>query len=372
MPEKITIKEFLSKSKKRHGDRYCYDNVTNFKNSSSKVNIKCYKHGIFKQTARQHYTGCGCPKCGYIKVSKDLSISLTDFIYRSNLVHNNKYSYSLSIYKGMQNTLYIICHEHGGFWQTPETHLKGCGCPKCSGCHKSSTKEFIKKAIVKQGNKYDYSLVEYINSHTKVKIACLKHGVFNQTPNSHLMGCGCPQCKTDLFILNNPKNKDTKKFIEQAKKVHGNFYDYTYTVYERDNQKITISCQKHGYFLQTPNTHLSGCGCPHCKNSTGEVKIRNILKSYNKAFKQQQKFKDCKDKMQLPFDFYLSDINVLIEYDGEQHFKPIKIFGGLKSFDVLKKHDKIKEIFCAKNNIALIRISYKDNIEKKLKEVLQL
>ncbi len=122
---------------------------------------------------------------------------------------------------------------------------------------------FIEKARKIHGDKYDYSLVDYVNSKTKVKIICQKHGVFEQTPNSHLKGRKCPLCAKEIRIQ---KRRDTLEiFLEKAKKIHGNKYDYSLVNYVNSRTKIKIICPKHGIFEKTPNRFLLGEGCPKCK-----------------------------------------------------------------------------------------------------------
>jgi very-short-patch-repair endonuclease len=235
---------------------------------------------------------------------------------------------------------------------------------------KLTLEDFILKANKIHNNKYDYSLAEYNGSHKKVRIICKKHGDFLQKANTHLNGCGCPKCKKDLFLNNNPKIKTEEKFIKQANKIHNNLYDYSKTFYTRDVDYVIIICKKHGEFKQIANYHVNGCGCPKCNYSKGELQIIKFLEKFKIDYEYQKKFKECKDINKLPFDFYLPKYNVCIEFDGEQHYIPIKIFGGIKRFDILKKHDKIKTDYCNKENVELIRISYRDNINEKLKNKL--
>lgn len=369
MPEKITLEYFLKKSKEKHGDTYNYSHIIEIKNSSEKIPIRCKKHGIFIQNARNHYKGCGCPICGYEKVSNKLKMSSEEFINKSSIVHNYKYRYGKVIYKDIKKDVCILCPEHGYFWQTPETHLNGSGCRLCAGNFKGNAEQFIKKAVEIHKYKYIYELVKYVNAHTKIKIICKKHGIFEQRPNSHLNGNGCPFCKKDKLVDNNPKTKTTEEFIKQAKKIHGDLYDYSNTIYKRDRDIVSVICKKHGLFNQVANVHINGCGCPICNNSKGEIEINKILKNNNINFIQQKKFKECFDTLPLPFDFYLPDINTCIEYDGEQHYKPIKIFGGVKRYTLLKKHDEIKNKYCHKKGIRLIRITFKDNIYNMLSSI---
>lgn len=369
MPKKITLDYFLKKAKERHGDIYDYRYINEIKNSSEKLYIVCKKHGIFMQSARSHYKGCGCPICGYEKVSDKLRMSSEEFINKSSLMHNYKYKYDKVIYKGLKKNVCILCPEHGYFWQTPEAHLNGFGCKLCSGNYNGGAEQFIKKAVEIHKDKYSYEFVKYVNAHTKIKIICKKHGIFKQKPNSHLNGNGCPSCKKDKLINNNPKTKNTEEFIKQAKKIHGSLYDYSNTIYKRDRDIVSIRCKKHGIFNQIANIHISGCGCPICNNSKGEIEILKFLKNNNIDFVQQKKFKDCLDINPLPFDFYLPNLNTCVEFDGEQHFKPLKIFGGLKRYTLLKKHDEIKNEFCHKKGIRLIRITFKENINNKLSSI---
>jgi len=117
------------------------------------------------------------------------------FVKKARKIHGNKYSYRRAIYKRSNKKIDITCKEHGLFQQTPNKHLQGQGCPICAGTYRSNTKEFIKKSISVHGNKYEYDLVDYHNAYSKVKIGCLKHGIFVQDPHDHLNGKGCPQCK---------------------------------------------------------------------------------------------------------------------------------------------------------------------------------
>lgn len=127
---------------------------------------------------------------------------------------------------------------------------------------RKSTSQFIDDAKRIHCDKYDYSKVEYVNTHTPIKLICRKCDiVFSQEPASHLAGRGCPKCahkQTHLRI-------NQEQFIERAKKVHGDKYDYSQTAYVNMHTKVTIICPIHGIFLQNPQTHVSGSGCPKCK-----------------------------------------------------------------------------------------------------------
>ena len=122
-----------------------------------------------------------------------------------------------------------------------------------------NTNEFIEKAKVVHNDRYDYSKVEYVNNRTKVCIICPEHGEFWQTPNHHLGGNDCPKCVHQSY------KHTTESFIEAAKKVHGDRYDYSKAEYVNAHTKVCIICPEHGEFWQTPTNHMKGRGCPKCK-----------------------------------------------------------------------------------------------------------
>lgn len=137
---------------------------------------------------------------------------------------------------------------------------------------------FIIKAREKHGDKYDYSKVSYVNSSTKVTIICPKHGEFEQTPENHLSGQGCPKCANDLTA--DRCRMTTEEFINKAREIHGNKYDYSKVEYINSQSKVCIICPEHGEFWQTPHGHLKGCGCNKC----GNLLIRTKLASNKKEF----------------------------------------------------------------------------------------
>ena len=192
------------------------------------------------------------------------------FIEEAKKVHGNKYQYSNVNYINKTTKVCIICPEHGEFWQTPKAHISlGYGCKRCGrkvcAQKKSKTKEaFILQSREIHGWKYDYSKVNYVNSFSKVCIICPEHGEFWQTPHDHLKGNGCPACGNNK--KRNGRLLTTTKFIEKAIAKHGNRYDYTKVDYTNCSTKVCIICPEHGEFWQTPNSHLSGQGCPLCRN----------------------------------------------------------------------------------------------------------
>ena len=291
-------------------------------------------------------------------------INSLDFIIRAKEIHGDKYDYSLVEYNNAKSKVKIKCLIHGVFEQLPDNHISKCqGCPICYGNKKSTTYNFIEKSKIIHNNKYDYKLVEYKNNRIKVKIICQEHGVFEQTPYHHLnRNQGCPKCLS--------KNKTNESVVKDFYNVHGDEYDYSCVEYINNEKKLKINCKKHGYFYQSYIKHcLQKHGCPICKESIGEKFIRKYLKGNNIIFNTQHRFDGCKNKYKLPFDFYLPELNMCIEYDGIQHFEPVEHFGGDKVFRDTIKRDNIKTKYCNNNNIQLIRIRYDENCEDKLKTI---
>lgn len=282
------------------------------------------------------------------------------FVEKARKIHGDKYDYSLVEYKNNKTKLEIICPIHGVFLQSPAHHFRGQVCPKCN---KNSLEFFIKKSNKIHGDKYDYSLVEYENNYSKVKIICPEHGVFEQRVDSHYKGCGCPKCS-------NTYKKNTKEFINAAKLIHGNKYDYSITEYVNKRTKLKINCKIHGVFEQLPNNHLKGQNCYKCSESHGEKEISKLLEEMNIKFIREKRFIDCKNKNTLPFDFYLPEHNLCIEYNGKQHYESVEFFGGDKTLKLTQKNDKIKNLYCKENNIDLLNIKYDEDVETKLLEFL--
>jgi len=263
------------------------------------------------------------------------------FISKSHKIHGDKYDYSKVEYINNYTKVCIVCPEHGEFYQRPSDHLKGSGCSKCAKNKRLTTNEFIESAKKVHKDKYDYSKVEYINSQTKVCIICPEHGEFWQTPNAHLNGNGCPHCKADA--VGKRCSHSTEHFIELAKKVHGNRYDYSKVEYANNYTKVCIICPEHGEFWQKPTMHLQGCGCQICNESKLELEIRDFLIKQNIVFEEKKRF-DWLGKQHL--DFYLPKYNSAIECQGEQHFRNIDFFGGTDSFLGRIKLDETKNLLC--------------------------
>jgi hypothetical protein len=289
------------------------------------------------------------------------------FIEQAKLIHGDKYDYSLVEYENTDKKVKIICSVHGIFEQTPYKHLKKQGCKSCfykkqSETFRTKKEDFIKKAINKHGDKYDYSLVEYNTNKDKVKIICPIHGEFEQTPNAHISGDGCKLCgyaKT---------SKNTNSFINESKLINGEKFDYSLIDYSNSYTNVKFICPTHGEFEQTPKNHISQKqGCLKCslKNTKPENDIFIFLSNYSLNIETNNR--EILNGQEL--DIYIPSHKIAIEYNGlywhSEIHKP-------------SNYHLNKTIQCEKKGIQLIHIFedewlYKQDIVKsRLKNLLGL
>ena len=320
-------KIFIEKAKVVHGDKYDYSKVK-YNKAIDKVCIICPIHGEFWQTPQVHLRGGGCYQCGLEKIRTKNTTSKEEFIERAKKVHGDKYDYSKVEYVNNCTKVCIICPIHGEFWQTPQVHLRGGGCIKCYNESKSKTsEEFIAEAVKIHGNKYDYSKVEYINAHTKVRIICKEHGEFLQTPCNHLNGNGCPKCKGK--ILSETRRKPLDDFINEANIIHNNKYFYNEAKYITCDDKITIICPIHQQSLAEDEI------CKHIEDKIGKGKI---IRRINNIFGNK-----------LEIDILIPSLNIGIEYNGlywhSEEYGKDRFYHVMKTDMAQEKGIKLIQIF---------------------------
>ena len=365
----LTTEEFVKKAISIHGKTYDYSK-TIYTGRHKKVIITCRKHGDFIQTPHSHLTGHGCPKCGYESSRNKQKTAKELFIEKARKIHGNKYDYSKVDYINNSTKVCIICPEHGEFWQRPNNHLNECGCPECGKniIREKSRKNkeyFIKKAKQIHGDKYDYSKVEYHKAIERVCIICPEHGEFWQTPSNHLSGHECPICAQEKRL---EKRRDDKNaFIEKARKIHGDNYDYSKVNYINSETKVCIICPEHGEFWVRPGNHInSRIGCPVCSESHLEKEVRTMLKNAGIELEGQKTFEWLRYENPLVLDFYLPEYNIAIECQGIQHYQPVGF--GCKNeekiqemFELVRDRDKTKKILCEKHGIKILYYT-KENV----------
>lgn len=235
--------------------------------------------------------------------------------------------------------------------QTIHSHLKGQGCPKCFIERKTkTTEEFIKEARSIYGDKYDYSKVNYKNATTKVCIICPTHGEFFITPTAHTCKSQeCPICTSEK--TREKTSLGTEKFIDKARNIHGDKYDYSKVEYKQTHIKVKIICPIHGEFEQEPNSHLRGQGCPLCKESHLERDINSLLTENKISFIRQYSTTFLGVQT---LDFYIPKYKIGIECQGSQHitgkwFRDNRQSHSNNTIELdIKKYNRCKE-----NNIKL-------------------
>lgn len=209
-------------------------------------------------------------------------MKLAKFIQKSNEIHNNVYNYDKFEYVNNKTKGIVICKTHGEFMAAPNRHLLGQGCPECGKikCRtnnhkfKYNTSSFIEKANLIHNNKYDYNKTDCQKSEDKVIIICPEHGEFIKRAEYHISNSnpqGCPKCKLKEISQKNASGQE--HFLAIAKKIHGDRYDYSKAIYTRKDDYVTIICKEHGEFLQSPNKHHSGRGCPKCANTQRAITL---------------------------------------------------------------------------------------------------
>ena len=364
--------EVIQKAREVHGDKYDYSKVE-YVNKRTKITVICPIHGEFSITPQKHLSGQGCRKCGYLKNSSTQRHTNEMFFEKSKKIHGDKYDYSKVEYINNSTKVCIVCPEHGEFWQTPNSHLNGRGCPKCgiikrSFNQRSNNCEFIEKSKLIHGDKYDYSKVEYITNRTPVVIICPEHGEFEQVPYHHLGGEGCPKCKYK-FISQNQKLPDNE-VLKRFRETHGNKYDYSKMCYTSVDNKVCIICPEHGEFWQEPWAHIKGCGCSKCAStlSLNETELLNKIKEWvgenNVLERVRSLFNDRKE-----YDIVIPEKKICIEYNG--------LFWHSSKFERMTKDYHLqKTIKCNENGYRLIHIfedefvNNKEIVLSKLKHIL--
>lgn len=361
MSKIITTQDFIKRAKTRHGDKYNYDKVV-YVGYNKNVVINCPEHGDFEQTPATHQSGGGCKMCYNNRRGESQRLTKEKFIHNSKLKHGDKYNYDNVIYINHYTKVSIYCNIHGYFEISPNAHTNGQGCKDCGNISKSdmfssNTQEFINKSIGIHGDKFDYSLVEYKNAKTKVKIICDKGHIFEQTPNSHLNGKKCNKC----YIR---RKTSTEELIEKFKSVHGDRYDYSNVKYVDSKNKVKIFCKLdgHGIFEQNAYNHMNSQGCPKCGGiSTG---IRLSKKPHSWSITQWEK----KAKESKYFDSFKVYIIKCLNNDeefykiGRTFLKTKKRFMGFKyKYEIIKEivFETAKEAFDKETELKRLNKEYK-------------
>lgn len=266
--------------------------------------------------------------------------------------HGDKYDYSKVEYVNARRKVHIICKRcNSEFEQAPAEHKRGTGCPTCGGCVKHTQESIIIQFREKHGDKYDYSKVVYVGSHSKVIIGCKRCGnEFEQAPTQHKRGQGCPTyCYT---------TKDTQEsIVEKFKGTHGNKYDYSKVRYVDCNTKVIIGCRKCGVdFEMIPVSHTRGINCPNCNSFKSEKLFGKVLRDlgFHPTKARPKWLKNPHTNALLEIDHYLQRHKIGFEVQGRQHYEPVDYWGGVEKLKEIQERDRLKRTLCEKRGVRLI------------------
>lgn len=380
MSKKVTRETFVNKCHAFYGrEKYNYDDVV-YVDCETRVMITCNDcHEGLYVLPTQHSTGNG-KKCKCFRIPwSDFQINREDPMSvaeenrktmrkKSIEVYGKEfYNYDDSVYIDGKTPMEIVCPDHGKFKTKPDRHFRKndnrCGCKGCSGdkiadALTMTQEEFIRRGKVRFGDKIDYSRLKYLGIKEAVELLCNDCNTsFFARPDQFLSGkYGCPTCA--YKITAQERRRTTDEYISLATVKHSGYYRYPNLIYVMSKEDVEIECPIHGPFWQAAVSHLRGHGCPFCKSSRGELLINKILTEFGVSNKPQATFDGCVHNIKLRYDFYLTDHNICVEYDGIQHYQPVEHFGGDKEFVDRMVNDAIKTKFCEDNNIPLIRVRY--------------
>ena len=354
-----TNDEFLNCVKLNNSNYNNIEILSEYKTFKGKIHCLCKIDGHeWYPTAQGLMNGSGCPKCG-----GTLRLTHEDFIERFNQSEKSDEIEIISKYKTQHEKIKCRCKVDNHEWYAlPQNLLRGHGCPKCSAKDASVRNTKLHEQFIEEMKNIhpDYIILdEYTSGICTLRYKCTVCGdIRKSTASSLLRG---DMCKTCLSIS---KRKTTEEYKKKLKDKNPNVE--LISEYNGSNRKIRVKCIKHGCEWDvSPSNALKTTGCHMCNDTLGEKEVSKVLNSLNIKYITQHRFDDCRNIRPLPFDFYLPDYKICIEYDGQQHYRPVT-FGGCSKEQAIENHqntvirDNIKNKYCEENDIKLIRIKYSD------------
>ena len=369
MAQRKTKEEYIEQLKIKNPN---LELIGDYIDARTKTPHYCKKHCVtWSINPDSALRGSGCRLCSNEKIGNKNCKSEAN--YMKELAIKNPTVRLCDKYINSKIPVKHYCETHDVFWNiSPNNALQGNGCSLCK-------KERISNALKKSEEEYIWELAiknptiklrsKYTGTDILTEHYCEVHQiVFNTTPSHALQGYGCPQCHIDKLPQCQPKAEE--QYISELVMLHPNII--LTGKYTNSTTPTPHKCLIHQFkWNPTPSNLLAGKGCPKCNESQGEKQITLWLKQHNINNIPQKKFIGCYDIHALPFDFYLPELNVCIEYQGEQHYRPVN-FGGISdeeahsNFLKTQRHDAIKKNYCTSNGIQLICIPYWEDIDEYL------
>lgn len=375
-PLKWTSESLLTRfAEVHHGKGYTYPGFV-YTGMRNRIRILCPKHGEFTQSAYHHLNGTACPDC-----YRESKVKWTAEMLKARFaeLYNGKYVYPdlESHYKTTADFINAVCPIHGIFSVRASEHLHlNRACPDCATPIVTDpvTKErrtkrrkvvWTTESLVTEFTKihngyYTYPNTIYAGMKCDLEIECPRHGSFWQKAEYHLQGNGCEMCANERIrkFHASPIHYDYDLFVEASRFANPREYIYPVDGFDPNDAYVTVICKEHGPFRTRKNSHTQGHGCPSCKSSANEIVIGKYLDSQGISYETQKRFDGCRNINLLPFDFYLPDHGILIEYHGKQHYQPIEYFGGNEGFALRCYRDAVKEKYARDRGYYLIVIPY--------------
>lgn len=340
--------------------------LTKYENSKIKIafyHVDCGQ--IFYMSPNSFLRGQRCPKCGVISRTIKQTLTQEQFDQRIEKVNHGRYRI-LSKYVQADLRLSVRCLNCDRiFYPTGHNLMNGAGCPFCNHSITIPEDEFEKRVREKNNGQFEF-LNSYQGTDTKIKCRCKKCGfTWKITPHAFYRIKGCPMCQTNHAYT-------TEEFKQKLLRERG--ADYILVGEYKVQDKLKFKHLKCGriFYARSADMLVNNTGCPFCNMSKGEEIIAFLLRHKKINFIRQQKFDKCKYKRKLPFDFYLPQLRLVIEYDGSQHFQANHFGRTPKSFKIAKLRDNIKTWYCQSHNLYLIRIPYTAKTKSEIAQYLYM
>lgn len=345
--------------------------IGKYVNATTKIQCRCKVCGCeWGAYYANLIKGTGCLNCRNINTGNRCRTTKDGFLQKLDNTFNGKIIL-ISEYNGASNAMTFQCVDCGYAWsyKTGAGIFSHKGCPYCTGGIRRTHEEY--KAEVESFGKV-VVIGTFISTHDTIKVKCTTCGnEWEANAGMFLSGSGCRLCAAQEAGIKYTKSHE--QFVEEINNLSSSIKIIGKYQSARDNIECECGvCGKH--WFPTPGHLLSGTGCPQCSSSNGEQEITRYLDSSKIEYKPQHKFKDLvgRNGHLLSYDFYVPAFNLLIEYQGEQHYHPIDYFGGDAAFHRQQERDAKKRNYAKMNNYNLLEIKYDEDIKTALDRAFSL
>jgi uncharacterized protein with PIN domain len=358
MPKRKTDAEFKKEVYDLVGDEYIF--LDPYVNANTKIRVKHNKCGnIYEVRPADFLNGSRCSYCAGNLKKTDAQFKLEV----RNLV-GDEYTF-LDPYVNAHTKLRVKHNKCGHIYEVqPSNFLNDSHCPYCSGHHKKTNTEFKQEIYDLVGNEYTF-LDSYVSIMTKLRVKHNKCGhTYKVLPNNFIRGSRCPYCSVSV-------GKNNARFKQEVFDLVGSEYTFL-EHYINSYIKIRVKHNTCGTIYKVRPTEFisQNTRCPYCNSPKGELIISKVLDNLNINYEYQKTFNGLRDTQPLSYDFYIPNQNILIEYQGIQHYESIDHFGGEDAFNKQQIHDKLKSDYAKNNGYNLIAVPYTEDNFSKIKKYL--